>query len=205
MSEETAYMSGPYQIELLKSNNRLPWKRHMLAVLWDQKLESYIKKNATPPEPKDPKHLTEEERKAIRMWTECDHHMQLRIELSIGDAEMVHIISTTMASQMWRQLTLVKEAQGKIGILMARKALYRSEAEAEEGVDLVEHISMLCRLQEELHLMGNLVSDDDFTVILLLSLLGSWDTFVAVYLGSKTEGTMLTLHELVALLLEEER
>ena len=203
MTDDTAHTSRPYRIEMLKSNNWLAWKRRMLAVLRDQKLDSYIERNATPPLPKDPKNPTEEEQKAAKTWRENDYRAQSRIELSIGDAEMVHIISATTASQMWKQLTLVKEARGKMGILTARKALYRSEAD--EGVELVDHISMLRRLQEELHLMGNLVTDDDFAMILLSSLPGSWDTFAAAYLGLKTEGTMLTSHELVALLLEEER
>ena len=61
----------------------------------------------------------ESEEKAIKSWTEGDYRMQSRIELSIRDAEMVHIIGATTASQMWRQLMLVKEARGKMGILMA--------------------------------------------------------------------------------------
>ena len=81
--------------------------------------------------------------------------------------------------------------------------LYQSKAK--EGVELVDHILTLRRLEEKLHLMGNLVSDDDFTMILLSSLPGSWDNFTSAYLGSKTEGTMLTLHELVSLLLKEEQ
>ena len=175
----------------------------MLAVLRDQKLDGYIDKGAAPPAPKDPRNPTESEEKAIKTWTEGDHRAQSRIELSIGDSEMVHIIGAMTASQMWKQLTLVKEPRGKMGILMARKALYRSEAE--EGTELIDHISMLRRLQEELHLLGNVVPDDDFAMILLSSLPGSWDTFAAAYLGSKTEGTMLTSHELVAILLDEER
>ena len=203
MTEESSYTPGPYRIELLRMNNWLPWKRRMLAVLWDQKLDGYIEKGAAPPVPKDPRNPTESEEKAIKTWTEGDHRAQSRIELSIGDSEMVHIIGATTASQMWKQLTLVKEPRGKMGILMARKALYRSEAE--EGTELIDHISMLRRLQEELHLLGNVVPDDEFAMILLSSLPGSWDTFAAAYLGSKTEGTMLTSHELVAILLDEER
>ena len=53
---------------------------------------------------------------------------------------------------------------------------------------------MLCRLQEELHLMENLVLDNDFMMILLSSLPGSWDTFAAAYLGLKTKGRWLTSH-----------
>jgi hypothetical protein len=104
---------------------------------------------------------------------------------------------------MWSQLTLVKESRGKLGILATRRALYRSIAE--EGFDLVEHISKLRKLQEELHLMGSLILDEDFAMILVSSLPESWDLYTSAYLGSKTDGKVLTSYELIAILLEEER
>ena len=76
---------------------------------------------------------------------------------------------------------------------------------ADEGFDLVEHISKLWKMQEELHLMGSTVSDEDFVMILVSSLPESWDLYTSAYLGSKAEGTLLTSHELVAILLEEDR
>jgi hypothetical protein len=103
---------------------------------------------------------------------------------------------------MWKQLTLVKESHGKLGILATQHTLYRMIAD--EGFDLVEHISKLRRMQEELHLMGSMVSDEDFTMILVSSLPESWDLYTSAYLGSKAEGTLLTSHELVAILLEED-
>ena len=48
------------------------------------------------------------------------------------------------------------------------QALY--QATAEEGFDMVEHISKLRGLQNELHAMENLVTDDDFVMILITSL-----------------------------------
>jgi hypothetical protein len=32
------------------------------------------------------------------------------IELTVGDSEMVHIIGATTVSEMWQQLSLVKES-----------------------------------------------------------------------------------------------
>ena len=56
---------------------------------------------------------------------------------------------------------------------------------ADEGFDLVEHISKLRKLQEELHL-------------LVSSLPESWDLYTSAYLGTKADGTAITSHELVA-------
>ena len=63
---------------------------------------------------------------------------------------------------------MVKESKGQLGVLATRRALYR--AMAEEGFDMVEHVSKLRKLQEELHIMSNLVSDEDFVMILITSL-----------------------------------
>ena len=76
---------------------------------------------------------------------------------------------------------------------------------ADEGFDLVEHISKLQRLQEELHLMGSMVADEDFALILVSSLLESLDLYTSAYLGTKVDGTAITSHKLVAILLEEDR
>jgi hypothetical protein len=203
MSNETNYTSGSYRIEMLKGNNWMPWKRRMMAVLRDQQLDSYIETDAKPPVYADPAKPEDAEKEAIKKWREGDAKARTRIELAIGDSEMVHIIGATTASEMWKQLTLVKESRGRLGILTTRRALYRTIAD--EGFDLVEHVTKLRKLQEELHLMGSIVADEDFAMILVSSLPESWDIYTSAYLGTKTDGTALTSHELYAILLDEDR
>ena len=77
-------------------------------------------------------------------------------------------------------------------------------AEAEE-FDMVEHISKLWKLQEELHLMDNKVPNEDFVMILITSLPESWDQYTSAYLGSSSNKPTLSPHKLVAILLEEDR
>ena len=98
---------------------------------------------------------------------------------------------------------MVKESKGRLGVLATRRALYR--ATAEESFNMVEHISNLWKLQEELHTMNNLVSDEDFLMILITSLLESWDNYTSSYLGSSGNKPDLKSHELVSILLEEDR
>lgn len=138
MSEE--YTSGSYCMEMLKSNNWMPWKRRMLAVLHNLGLEKFIVKDASEPgAAKD--EPTTAELEAQRKWREGDAKAQTRIELAISDAEIIHISGATTAREMWSQLTMVKESKGCLGILATWRALYR--ANAEEGFDMVEHISNL--------------------------------------------------------------
>ena len=87
--------------------------------------------------------------------------------------------------------------------MATRHALYR--ATAEEGFDMVEYISKLRKLQEELHIMSNLVLDEDFVMILITSLPESWDNYTSSYLGSSGNKPELKSYELIAILLEEDR
>ena len=98
---------------------------------------------------------------------------------------------------------MVKESKGCLGVLATRRALYR--ASAEEGFDMITHISKLRGLQDELHVMENLVSDEDFVMILLTSLPESWDNYTGSYLGSSGNKPTIKSHELIAVLLEEDR
>ena len=101
------------------------------------------------------------------------------------------------------QLVLVKENKGEMGALMAQRVFYCYDAE--EGVTIVNHVTKLREMQEELHLMECVVGDKQFVMVLLMSLPGSWDVFTLSFLGSKAKGALPTSHEIIAILLEEER
>ena len=203
MSDEYSTSSG-YWYKLLKANNWMPWKWQMLAVFWDLGLEKHIAKDAKAPESADTtKPETKEETEAKKKWAEGDGKACTQIELSIGNAEMIHISGVITAAQMWDQLCMVKESKGQLGVLATRHTLYR--ATAEEGFDMVEHISNLWKLQEELHIMNNLILDEAFVMILITSLLESWDNYTSSYLGSLGNKPDLKSHELVAILIEEDR
>ena len=146
-------------MEMLKAHNWMPWKQWMMAVLHDLGLEKYIAKDAKAPGSANPQTPTAEEKEETRKWAEGDAKAHTRIELAISEAEIIHISGTMTAQEMWEQLTMVKELKGRLGVLATRCTLYRMSAD--KGFDMVEHISKLQKLQKELHLMENLVSDED--------------------------------------------
>ena len=146
---------------------------------------------------------TDEEVKLQKQWKKGDAKARTRIELAIGDAEMIHISGAVSAREMWEQLTMVKESRGRLGILATRRALYR--ATADENFEMVDHISKLQKLQEELHIMGSPVPDEDFVMILVTSLPESWDNYTSAYLGSSGNKPELRSHEIIAILLDEDR
>jgi hypothetical protein len=180
----------------------MPWKRQMLVVLRDLGLEKHIAKDARSPTPEDLNNLMKEEVEASDKWRDGDARTRTRIELAIGDSEMVDISSMSTTCQMWDQLSTVKESKGCLGVMAARRVLYQTVAE--EEFDMVAHISHLRQTQEELHIMGNLISDEDFTMMIATSLPGSWDNYTSSFLGSSGNKPDITSHELITILLEED-
>jgi hypothetical protein len=70
---------------------------------------------------------------------------------------------------------------------------------------MVNHIFKLRKLQEELHIMGSPVTDKDFVMILIKSLPEAWDNYTSVYLGSSSNKPEIRSHEIIAILLDEDR
>ena len=175
----------------------------MLAILRHLDLEEYIEKDFQPPVPKDISDPTDNEKVKIKMWKMRDAKARMRIELALGDAKMIHISGAMTVRDMWDQLTTVKESRGHIGILATQQALYR--ASAADDFEMINHIYKLRKLQEELHLMGSIVTDEDFVMILITSLPEAWDNYTLAYLGSSGNRPELRSHEIIAILLDEDR
>ena len=129
--------------------------------------------------------------------------MRTRIELALGDAKMIHISGAMTVRDMWDQLTTVKESRGRLGVLATQQALYR--ALVADDFEMIDHISKLRKLQEELHLMGSIVTDEDFVMILITSLPEAWDNYMSPYLRSSRNRPELRSHEIVAILLDKDQ
>ena len=173
-----------YQVEFLQAHNWMPWKRRMLARLRDLELEQHVLKGAKPPELANPTNPTAKELKAVEEWNKRDSKAIARIVLSLSDAEMVHVYGAETASQMWEQLTSVKEPHTPLGNLTARRALYQTADKA--GFDMIKHITNLRQLREEVIIRGGTVSEEEFSTILIVSLPDSWDAFTSTFLSGNS-------------------
>ena len=80
--------------------------------------------------------------------------------------------------------------------------MYR--ATANESFEIVDHISKSQKLQEELHIMGSPVPDEDFIIILITLLPEAWDNHTLTYLGSSENKPELQSHKIIAILLDED-
>ena len=71
---------------------------------------------------------------------------------------------------------------------------------AQEGKNMEDHIRKLCSLQQLLHMMGELILDQDFSNTLLTSLPKLWSMFIMVVNASLP---MLTSDALIVWIMEE--
>ena len=165
----------------------------MLAILWDLDLEDIV--TTSPPDEKN--------EKEYKIWKKRDAKARMWIELAVGNSKMIHLLGTETAMAMWDQLRTVKESQGRLGILAARWVLFW--VTAPKDFDMTAHIMDLKRKQEELHLMGSRIPDNNFAMILLTSLPERWDNFTSGYLGSQGNTTTINVSNLIGVLLDEER
>ena len=173
----------------------------MLAILRELELEQHVVKGVKPPELADPTKPTADELTAVEEWNKGDSEATARIVLSLSDAEMVHIYGADTASQMWEQLTMVKEPHSPSGILNSRRALYRATAKA--GFDMTKHIANLRRLREEVQIRGGTVDDEEFFRILIISLPVSWDAFTSPFLNSSNHFSTSSPQKMAGILIKE--
>ncbi|KAG2006925.1 hypothetical protein CC2G_015317 [Coprinopsis cinerea AmutBmut pab1-1] len=196
--------NGSFRLEPLNATNWMPWKRRMTAVLRELDLDKYVTgdlktRPTVTADGVSPAVTTSD----VATWDAGESKARTRLELAIGDTEMAHILGANTAAEIWTRLCEIKETKGRLGILATRRALYR--ATLVEGGDLVEHISTLRAYQSELALMSNVVSEEDFAMVIITSLPESWDSFTSSYLASQGADTTLKATEIIPLLLEEDR
>ena len=74
----------------------------------------------------------------------------------------IHLYNTTTAKKVWDTLTTIFEASGPIGIINPQREFFHTFAQ--EGKNMEEHIRKLCGLQQTLHAVRELISDQDFQI-----------------------------------------
>jgi len=102
------------------------------------------------------------------------------------------------SKKVWDALATIFEARGPIRIINTRHESFRMFAQ--EGKNMEEHIRKLCGLQQMLHMMGELISDRNFSNMLLMSLPKSCLMFIMAVNASLP---MLTSDALIMQIMEE--
>lgn len=198
-TSERDLTSSLFKIEPLWETNWMPWRMRIEALLEEKDLLGYV--NGTNMIPTAIDDSTSEVAK-VQKW-KGDKKAQVVLKLTISDSEMVHILGAKTAADMWKQLELVKQNRGRQGINALRHRFLHIQAS--DDTNIIFHIAELRKIQAELHLMGSIIADDDFSSTLVASLPESWDSFTAAYQGAHSNTATITSHELAAIIIEEYR
>ena len=191
VSTATISSSSLYRIEPLKGENYATWKVKMKLILMDTGMWGHADGTAQRPDPA-------EDTAVIRQWERDDQLALSAICLRVADTHLVYVSGAKTAAEAWRALSDMFEAKGPIGIVIARRKFFRAQC---DGQDIEEHIRLLRSYQEELHTLGQKVTEEDFCITLLTSLPDSWNAFIsAIDITSLQSSTSM-----ISRILEEER
>ena len=118
-------------------------------------------------------------------WDKVEKVAKTMISMNIKPAQFVHVAQATTVKQMWENLVSVHEIRGQQTILALQCTLYRTSAQ--EGEDIVLHLTLMRSLQTELHQMGSVVEDQEFKNIVMTSLPDLWSAWISTYIQQQSE------------------
>lgn len=164
MSDE--YSSSSYRIEPLNGENYHTWRIQMQDILAELELWEYVSGDNTLP--------TDTAQQSA--WRKKDAKALRAIRLRIAKDVLVYAQDAKTSKEAWDTLAETFQESGPIGIIEARRKLFR--AQCPEGGDIEEHLRKLRSYRSELHALGQTLSDADFSMIILTSLPDSWNPFI---------------------------
>src|SRR6267154_2345952 len=187
-----------YKIDQLRDDNWLSWKGRLVSLLELHDVLEYVEGKVQKPDPN--------KQDEAAMWKKHDQIAKTLLLINIADAQMVHVSEAKSSKEVWDNLTTIHQSRGQQSITAARRTFYGLQAE--EGVNIPEHINEMRKQQSRLHQMGCKIDEEDFKSTLVMSLPGSWDSYTSSYLGTHTgtkgdTGSGITSQELISLLIDK--
>jgi hypothetical protein len=104
----------------------------------------------------------------IVTWVMEDLHAKHLLQVALGDGELIHLQGSQNAAEAWRQLKEVKEPKGVTAIVDAVWKLYNTRCP--DSGSVTDHVTTLQSHLQEVHTLGEKISDKHFAFILTKSL-----------------------------------
>ena len=180
------------KIEPLNGQNYPTWKYNIKLVLMERGLWGFV--SGTEEQPGE-----DAAAQAIRAYRLKSDKAYSLIALSVNKNIQVHISTTTDPLKAWETLQKQFEFVSITQIVRLTRRFYA--ATMKEGSDLMEHITYMTRLAEQLRDMKEEISDQKFATVILGSLPESYENFISSLNARKIED--LTWENVKNLLVEE--
>jgi hypothetical protein len=135
--------------------------------------------------------LTEQQAKELKEYEEALTKWQVEeaiirqaIASIIPDSLFLEVRKKETALEMWEAVKSQQEKKSRMVTVNMRHRLQAKKC-LEQG-DVRTHLNKLLAMHEDLTSMGESISDEDFTTIILGSILLSYDTYIAAIMATST-------------------
>ena len=161
-------------LEPLMESNWMAWHECMKRVLRLCGIEEYV----------EGKIIRPNNAESTDNWWYNDNYAQVVIMNNITSTEIIHVGQCSTSQAMWDSLEAVHESKGHQTIVSIIWNLFHMKVD--EDSDINGHLNQLKQYWERINQMNEdnfKISDVLFKIIISLSLLLSWDTFMEPYVG----------------------
>eukprot|EP00794_Sanderia_malayensis_P009008 gene9008-9970_t len=158
------------KIEPLDGNNYQSWKYNIKLVLMERGLWGFSQGTEDPPSATESQAV----RNAFQLRSDKAYSL---IALSVSKALQVHIMSTTDPATAWKTLQEHFEFISVAQVVRLNRKFYA--ANMKEGENLLEHITYMTSLAEQLKELKEEISSRKFATVLLGSLPDSYENFIS--------------------------
>ncbi|CAH2097113.1 unnamed protein product [Euphydryas editha] len=135
-------------------------------------------------------------------WETNDAKAQTLLVTRMTEEVMLHVITCTSSSEMWRKLQSVYEQKTETSVHIIQQRFFQYKYE--KGTDMSIFLSKIQEMQNQLKQMGEEISDKFVITKVLMSLPDEYKHFVSAW--ESAPDNKQTIENLVArLLIEEER
>ena len=180
------------KLEPLSGKNYQSWKYNIKLVLMERGLWGFVEGTETAPGST----ATATMRNAYRLRSDKAYSL---IALSVDKSLQVHISSTTDPRAAWEVLQKQFECVSVSQIVRLNRKFYA--ASMKEGTDLMEHLTYMTSLAEQLRELKEEITSQKFATVVLGSLPESYDNFISSLNATKVDE--LNWDNVKGLLIEE--
>ena len=180
------------KIEPLSGKNYKSWKYNIKLVLMERGLWGFVEGTENTPNST----ATDAVRNAYRLRSDKAYSL---IALSVDKSLQVHISSTTDPRAAWEVLQKQFECVSIAQIVRLNRKFYA--ATMKEGTDLMEHLTYMTSLAEQLRELKEEITPQKFATVVLGSLPESYDNFISSLNTTKVDE--LNWDNIKGLLIEE--
>ena len=163
-------MAEKTKIEPLERNNYQSWKYNMKLVLMERGLWGFAQGTETLPGQTEAPAV----RYAYKLKSDKAYSL---IALSVSKSLQAHIMSTTDPAEAWNTLQKQFEFISITQIVRLNRKFYA--ASVKEGDNLMEHITYMTSLAEQLRELKEDISTKKFATVILGSLPDSYENFIS--------------------------